>query len=224
MQLSLHTLEKKAVAAALDSDWKLAIELNETILEKIPDSKKAKIRLGRAYLMSKKYAKAKKIYNEILELDPINKIALKNLKLASEKKGLDANKTDADFAKDFIQEPGTTSQVKIDVDKKLAKSLKIGQELNLKINKTKLGFMLPKKSKPIAEISDETSNTVYTAKQQGKDITSKVLTVGEEGVTASLVCEYPIFKSQVQQEKPFVKKGAIVEPKVDVSGTEDRDK
>ncbi|GIW69706.1 MAG: hypothetical protein KatS3mg101_0453 [Patescibacteria group bacterium] len=71
MQLSLAILSKKAIEAALAHDWQKAIELNTQILEKYPNNLETKIRLGRALIQVKQFEKAKKIFKEVLAVDPI---------------------------------------------------------------------------------------------------------------------------------------------------------
>ena len=86
MSLSLAVLTKKAIEASLKQKWAEAISLNSDILKVYPDNIDAKIRLGRCYLQTKEFSKAKKIFKEVLEKDPINSIALRNYDLAKNQK------------------------------------------------------------------------------------------------------------------------------------------
>ncbi len=223
MQLNVSALEKKAITSALNQDWEEAIKVNGEILEKIPDDRDASIRLGRALLMNKDYAKAKKIFKQILDADPINKIAQKNYKLAAEKKDDVAGKDIAKLTKAYIKEPGTTVQIELKTEKKYLKSLEIGQELGLRINKTKLNFIDTEKDRDLGEIKDETSVIVFKAKQDNKHVTAKVIKIKDESVVIALQSKFPIFRSEKQIEKPFMKRDVLDEPELDVTETESID-
>lgn len=71
---------KQAVDLALAAKWREAIEVNKSILEIAPDDVDAYNRLGRAYLETGEYDKAREAYQRALELDPYNTIAQKNLR------------------------------------------------------------------------------------------------------------------------------------------------
>ncbi len=76
---NLDLLEKKAVNAAINFHWDEAISLNKTILIQDKKNLPALLRLGFAYMQKQKYADAKKIYNRIRRLQPMNQIAEQNL-------------------------------------------------------------------------------------------------------------------------------------------------
>ena len=224
MKFNQQALSKKAIDAALKQDWKAATQLNEQILEKNPNDIDAKTRLGRAYLKTKKYSKAKKIYKQILDNDPINKIAQKNYKLASAQKSDD--KTDANLlnnSNEFIKEPGTTYQVELEAPKTTLKKLKTGQEVVLRHYKTKLSFYVKKGRKELGVVTNELKDIVYDARQEKKDVSAKVVKIKDESFIVLLKCKSPIFKSEKQSEKPFMKKSMLDEPAVDVSETEEQD-
>ena len=82
MQQSLSALEKKAIKLALCENWAEAIATNKELLDLDPTNLQAKIRLGRAYLLSKDFRNASKMFKAVLEQDPINQIAKKNYELA----------------------------------------------------------------------------------------------------------------------------------------------
>jgi tetratricopeptide (TPR) repeat protein len=222
MQLNVQALAKKAINAALDQEWEKAVEINEEILEKSPDNKDAKTRLGRAYLKTKDYTKAKKIFKEILDADPINKIAQKNYKLASEKKDdVTAGREMGKATKAYIKEPGTSIQVEVVIeDKRMLKSIELGQSLDTRCNKKTLNLVNPATKKSVGSISDGICDAAYKAKVDGKDIKAKVIKIKEESIVVTLSCKSPIFKSEKQQEKPFMKMDLSEEPEIDVSETE----
>jgi len=217
MQVNIQTLNKKAIDAALENNWQSAVELNEEILSKFPDNKEAKGRLGRAYIKTKQFSKAKKIYKEILEKDPINQIALKNFKLASEKNS--DNKAETEQTKStklFIKEPGTTTQLIINAKKSILDKLEMGQDLILKSTKNSLKICYKDLSHEIGEAPENLAKTVYKARKEGKDITANVVKTNDDHLTVILKSKYSIFKSEKQQEKPFMKDGIIEEPEIEI--------
>lgn len=82
------SLNHLAIEAALSYDWEKAVELNKEIIKETPQDTDSLNRLARAYFELGRFPQAKKIYQEVLALDPYNVIAQKNLKkVASFKKG-----------------------------------------------------------------------------------------------------------------------------------------
>lgn len=76
--LRVRALADQAVAAALDSDWPTALELNHKILESAPDDIEARNRLARASIETGKLDEAKSAVAEVLRIEPNNSIALRN--------------------------------------------------------------------------------------------------------------------------------------------------
>lgn len=139
---STFSLQQQAIAAALTSNWKLALALNEQILEVEPKSVDALNRLARACFELGKLNNAKKYYEKALSLDPYNQIAAKFLKrIASLKKGIQWPKNGSNLvpiSSDlFIKEPGKTkliSLLKVAEPQKLS-LLSTGSEVLLKARK-----------------------------------------------------------------------------------------
>ena len=135
-------LTKKAIDAALNSKWKEAVSLNLQILTRDPSSTDAKIRLGRAYIQTGEFNKAKRIFKEVLESDPINPVALKNYSLASQKKSEKNHITLAD-PKSLLKEPGTTAETTVEITAKriTASDFSPGEPLLLKIDKKTISII-----------------------------------------------------------------------------------
>ncbi len=74
-------LNSQAIKAALNSDWTEAISLNQQIIETDPNNVDALNRLAHAFFETDDYPQAKKYYSQVLEQDPYNPIASKNLKI-----------------------------------------------------------------------------------------------------------------------------------------------
>jgi len=74
---------QEAIALAMQNRWQEAVAVNQSIIELFPTDVDAYNRLGRAYMELGEYAKAKQAYAKVLELDPNNSIAHKNLQRLS---------------------------------------------------------------------------------------------------------------------------------------------
>lgn len=114
----LTNQKQTAINAALNNDWKKAVEINLLILKESPQDTETLNRLSHAYKEIGMIGKAKSTYKKVLELDPYNSIATNNLaKLASlSKKDLNASQRDVNYptlraADLFLEEPGKTKVV-----------------------------------------------------------------------------------------------------------------
>jgi len=76
-------LDGIAIDAALACDWNKAETINRQIIKQDPQNTACLNRLARALFELGKYQQAKKIYQSVLEIDPYNPIAQKNLKRAT---------------------------------------------------------------------------------------------------------------------------------------------
>ncbi|HEV8230327.1 MAG TPA: tetratricopeptide repeat protein [Candidatus Limnocylindria bacterium] len=75
--LRVRALADQAVAAALESDWTRATDLNAKILESAPDDVEARNRYGRALLEQGRLDEAKAAFAEVLKAEPYNSIAIR---------------------------------------------------------------------------------------------------------------------------------------------------
>jgi len=104
----MKNLHSQAISSSLNSDWEIAIELNNLILKDEPHNIAALNRLARAYTELDQKDSAKIVYNKVLAIDKYNQIALKNLKLLPNKNSpSDISLTE----EDFIDESGLTKTV-----------------------------------------------------------------------------------------------------------------
>ncbi|MEK6619511.1 MAG: tetratricopeptide repeat protein [Chloroflexota bacterium] len=76
-RLRVRALADQAIAAALESDWQRAADLNRQILEASPDDVEARNRHGRSFLELGKLDEAKAAYAEVLKAFPHDPIALR---------------------------------------------------------------------------------------------------------------------------------------------------
>jgi tetratricopeptide (TPR) repeat protein len=70
---------KHAIALAMQSRWREAVEVNKVLVENFPQDADAYNRLGKAYMELGEYIQAEEAYRHAVELDPYNIIAKKNL-------------------------------------------------------------------------------------------------------------------------------------------------
>ncbi|MDO8573935.1 MAG: tetratricopeptide repeat protein [Candidatus Daviesbacteria bacterium] len=111
-------MDQKAIDAALNAEWELALKLNRQIVKLDPQNIDALNRLAKAHLELGKTNLAKKYYSEVTKIDPYNPIALKNLKIIKSSKHC-KGATFTACAKTrlspslFLQEPGKTKMVSL---------------------------------------------------------------------------------------------------------------
>lgn len=207
-KLTTLALEKKAVNAALNQEWKQAIELNLLILETTSNDLKAKMRLGKAYLQTRDFKKAEKLFREILKADPINTIAKKNLELSKQhKKGSEPVKLSST---ELIKEPGTRHIESMEItDKKLtADDFHTREELEIKINKASANVL--RKGKIIGKLVHiDLINRLNIAKHKKIGIEVAVIGGRENLLKVLLKSTAPVFRAEKQELKPYMKKGTL---------------
>ena len=105
---------KLAIQAALEGDWQKASQINSKILKDNPEDVDALNRLARAYFELCQLEKTKECYQKVLEVDPANSIATKNLKLLTKGNGNGRNGKSQNLSLDiFLSEPGRTKLVNL---------------------------------------------------------------------------------------------------------------
>lgn len=225
MQISLAVLNKKAIDAALKANWKEAVNLNSQILTKDPKDIDAKIRLGRAYIQTSDFLKAKKVFREVLQIDPINTVAQKNYKLASERKVEKRHFSPID-PKSLLKEPGTTIELPFIIEAKrlTAEDFLPGENLLLKIEKKRAVVMRQKKDAKeflgnilAAEVVKKLNN----AKGLGAQLSVSFVGGKDKNVKMLVKSSMPVFSAERQEVKPYVKKGSIDEPELELPELEE---
>lgn len=113
---SSSDLHKQAINAAITCNWQTAVEINQKILETEPQNTEVLNRLAKAYFEMGSYSEAKKIYAKVLDIDPYNTIAEKNMKKASSLKKdgvVPPSHSMALSPSMFLEEPGVTTLVNL---------------------------------------------------------------------------------------------------------------
>lgn len=227
MHLSLAVLSKKAIEASLQLKWKDAINLNSTILKEYPNNTDAKIRLGRAYLQEKDFTKAKKMFKEVLKSDPINALALKNLQLANNGKSeCPAGGTSHLNTRSLLKEPGTTHEAKITMKTKAIHldEFLSGEELPIKIKRKSIELFKIKKDKKIL-IGEITDNYIVQRLSHAINKNIKVcisyVRGKDQDIWVIIKASAPIFKPDKIEIRPYLKKGTIEEPELEIEVEEE---
>lgn len=206
MKSSLNVLDRQAVKATLDQNWHLVIELNTEILSMNPADLNAKIRMGKAYLHLGQFPKAKKIFKEILELDPLNQIAKKNYEYAKQGKIVKENHSKTQI---IIKEPGTTTEIPFNITepKITSNNFTKGDEIELKfLKKTVQAFYIAKDKKVLMGNFEEfLCEKLCAASEGGTRITAVFMSGTGKSIKLLLRANKPIFKGQKQEVKPYVK-------------------
>lgn len=220
MNFSLSLVSKRAVDAALKCNWKEAIQLNNQILESYPKNLDAKIRLGRAYIQTKDFNKAKKIFKEVLSADPINPIALKNLEFAKNKK-VEKNGNGYLKTKSLLKEPGTTQEAKVVLksNKSITGMFSAGEELFIKIKKKSVDVYKENKGKKslVGSIdADDIIRRLNCAINKKSIITSTYTRAKDKDIFILIKSSVPVFKADKVDIRPYLKKGAIEEPELEM--------
>lgn len=211
MQISLAVLNKKAIDAALKANWESALEINNKILEVYPANIEAKIRLGRALIQTRKFDKAKRIFKEVLKIDPINSVALKNLEIA--KKGRLESKTPHNIdTKSLLIEPGTTREVMMDIAAKgvTANDFYPGEQLLLKIKKREINVYKVKKDTTVligAITNEEIVQKLNSIIEKSGKVQASFARGREKHTTILIKASLAIFRSERQDIRPYIKKG-----------------
>lgn len=136
-----------AIQATLKGNWDEAIKLNKSLLDENPKDVEALNRMGLAYTILGKSKSAKSTYQKVLEIDPLNSIALKNLsKLTSDSSDEEATIV-INMNNIFIEETGKTKVVDLInlAQAEVLNTLRTGQSLDLSAKRLKIFISQGKK-------------------------------------------------------------------------------
>lgn len=114
--LRVRTLADQAIAAALESDWQRAADLNKQILDVSAEDVEARNRYGRALLELGRLEEARAAYQEVLKAYPHDAIALRQTarigQLLEGKKKADATRSKTQ-TRLFIEDMGKTGILRL---------------------------------------------------------------------------------------------------------------
>jgi len=205
MNLTLAELSKLAIKAAFNQSWEEAREFNSQIIIQDENNLDAHLRLGLAYLQLQEYSKARKAYNKVLELDPINKIALDKMKLVKEKKTEDFIIPDSES---LLKEPGNSIEVNLEILTKgiTSDKFKFDEELILKINgKTISVHRNDDKQSLINYLPDQVVKGILKAQSLKAGLAVKFIGGKDKKIKVIINCDQSVFPSEKQDIKPYIK-------------------
>lgn len=137
----MGTTSNQAIKATLSGDWEQAIELNKALLKDSPEDIEALNRMGLAYTVIGDSKGAKRSYKKVLDIDPLNSIALKNLKkLENETNNHLDTATIIQVNNIFIEETGKTKVVELInlAQAEVLMSLRTGQSVDMSVKRLKV--------------------------------------------------------------------------------------
>lgn len=182
------SLSRQAIDAALNCNWELAVTLNEQLIKENPNDITSLNRLARAFCELGKYPEAKKLYNQVLELDPYNVIAAKNSKKVAtiKKNGISPYVSHYQplSLSLFLQEPGITKVVtltKIAEPQKLS-TLSCGALVNL-VPKTKSIVITDFENSYLGVIPDDVSHLLLRLIKGGNKYQTIIKSIRPNGLT-----------------------------------------
>lgn len=186
-------LKDLAIKYALESNWKLAAQTNESILDQNSDDIESLNRLGFALIKLGKYKKAKETYKKVLIVDKTNPIATKNLKkleMMSKQKVGDAPdnyQPGINLQDMFIEEAGKTRTVELKnlADKKNLSMLQPGDKVNLVIKRSKI-FIQTNNKQYIGMLPDSVGSRLIKFMKGGNEYSAFVKASDEKNVTVFL--------------------------------------
>jgi len=148
-------LRDKAIQTALTGDWKTAVNLNKELLEEDPKDIDALNRLAMALMVMGKTGTAKATYQKVLKIDPLNPIALRNLKQLKTTKGK-LSFSDLQLNNKFIEETGKTRVIELinTAQPGVLQSLRTGEGVNLAIKRSRI-FVLKGEKQYIGVLPDD---------------------------------------------------------------------
>ena len=205
MNLTLAELSKLAIKSAFNQNWQEAIEINSQIIAQDSNNIDAHLRIGLAYLQLQDYSKAKKAYSKVLELDPINKIALDKMKQVKEKKTEDFIVPNSDS---LLKEPGNSLEANLEILTKgiTADKFKFDEELIIKINgKTVSVHRNDDKQSLINYLPDPIVKGILKAISIKAEITVKFIGGKDKKIKVIINSSESVFPSEKQDIKPYIK-------------------
>lgn len=151
-------LKDKAIQTALAGDWEEAISANKELLKETPKDIDTLNRLALAYTVIGKIKSAKMTYQKVLNIDPLNPIALRNLKNLKTSKKISKSSISMISAlnNQFIEETGKTKIVDLIniAPASIIQTLRTGEKVTLSIKRLKI-FVLKNEKQYIGVLPDD---------------------------------------------------------------------
>lgn len=134
------SLKNQAIQTALQGNWQEAILLNKKLIKEDPMDIDALNRLALAYTIIGKLKEAKTAYQKVVNIDPLNSIALRNLKRLKEQNLKVADPVTYQINNKFLEEPGRTKVIELIniAQPKVIEGLRTSQSLVMSVKRLKI--------------------------------------------------------------------------------------
>jgi len=193
-----------AIQAILHGDWEKAIQLNLAILEENNQDIETLNRLAFAYTALGKIANARGIYQKVLDIDPCNPIALKNIKKLGDSNSRKNEYTPFTINNTmFLEEVGRTKVITLvnTAPPRVLRTLQPGLPLILHIKRMKI-FVLDEKQQFLGMLPDNSSKRLIKFIKGGNKYTTYIKSVENRIVT--------IFMREVKRSAKFKNQPSFV--------------
>lgn len=183
----MSQLKTQAIQTALTGDWDNAILLNNSLLEENPHDIDTLNRLAFAYASIGNTKQAKELYQQVLELDTQNPIALRNLKRLGNNNANHGKMpviSTTYVSNLFIEEPGKTKVIELInvADKKVIAPLRSGETVTLSIKRMKI-FVLDQNNQYIGMLPDDIGRRLIGFINGGNEYEAYIKSVDNNKVT-----------------------------------------
>jgi len=205
MSLTLSELQKLSIKAALNKNWHEAIEHNLQILSQDESNLDARLRLGISYLQLEDFKNAKKYYSQVLEIDPINKIALEKMKFVKDKKIQEFVVPDTDK---LLKEPGNSIEASLEILTKgiTSEKFSFAEELTIKIKDKAISVHKnDQKQSLINYLPDAIAKAILKAIGKKGEIDVKFIGGKDKKIKVIITSSISVFPSEKQDIRPYVK-------------------
>lgn len=217
MPKAVEELANDSIKAALEKRWAEAIALNKEIIDFDDENIPALNRLARAYIELSKFEEAKKTLKIVLKLDPINQTAKKNMEYAQNSKKIIGNAPIPDV-KTFIKEPGTTKEYEFILQTKgiTSKKFYLGEPLNVVLEKHKASLHTPN-GDSLGYFEEDMAEKILNCLKKGGEIKASYLSGEDKIIKILMKSTIPMFKSEKQELKPYIKRDTLEEPEIELA-------
>lgn len=179
--------KNEAIQASLSGDWQKAVKLNKSLLEEDPKDIEALNRIALAYTIIGKNKSAKETYKKVLDIDPLNSIAIKNLgRLKSDQSKTSENGVLIQVNNIFLEETGRTKIVDLInlAQAEILLTLRTGQSVELSIKRLKIFISQGKKY--IGVLPDDIGKRLIKLIKGGNKYEAYVKSTNSQNVTIFL--------------------------------------
>ncbi len=191
-QAELDPRLQQAIDSALAGQWQKAVEINLELFEEYPEDLSILNRLGHAYTELGQVNKASTTYKKVLEIDPYNPIAKKNIEKLSTLRGASLKPKESSRILDpdmFLEEAGKTKTIEV-VDLAMPKvliNLRVGDSISLAANKNDVS-VVSEDGRRVGKLDSSWGQEIAMASSLGSKFESivKAIRVGKTPKDSSL--------------------------------------